>query len=112
MKKAIALAAATLASITTAPAALAQCTADGWCYESETDATTSYVKIISRNGRYVTADVKTVYKPSVRVVGGDSHVKRRVFDCQAARYRFPDEQTWIDLSPGGGWMSVRRVACR
>ncbi len=111
MRKAIALAAATLASITIAPAAMAQCAANGWCRVDDNYERTLYMRHISRNGRYVTADVQRIYKPWARK---ENYVLRAVYDCQAARFMFIEErpQLWADILPGTVGENQLRFACR
>ncbi len=116
MRKAIALAAATLASITIAPAAMAQCSEDGWCFIVKTDSSTTYQRFISSNERYATVDLKTHALPMSR---GESIVTRRIYDCQATRWRYSHEQpsgvsreqTWKDFTPGTHGMYMFRKAC-
>lgn len=109
MRKAVALAAVLLSSLGAAPAAMAQCSLTGWCVVSKNAEAAMYMKPVSRNGQYVTVDVRLVEEyPGAPL----SKSIRRVYDCVTGRWRFEDEQVWRDVLPGTNGEASIGFACR
>ena len=65
---------------------------NGWLFAGRTtrDGTCFYVKPISKNGRYVTFLEKS---------SSSASTFEKVADCSAWRYRWSDENKWIDTMP-------------
>lgn len=109
MRRPAAAAAVALGVLLGAAPAMAQCSPNAWCrggtYTSPSKGT-HFIKILSRNGSYVTAMVKT-----------RSNIWKQVYDCSGWRHRTLEldgvsfSQGWEDILPGTVGETNLRVAC-
>lgn len=94
------------------PTAIAQCSANGWCRGGESDVAIDYIKVLSRNGRFVTALERTVCKPGACDITYEINVQ---YDCRGLRYRAYQGDgkytSWSDVRPNTIWDTNHKTAC-
>jgi hypothetical protein len=103
-------------------AAFAQCAADGWCVVDSHDGFISYIKVVSRSGKYVTAEERLVRK-NTNGTTEEILLHRTISDCQNSRYKTiarlmagewvgESNQTWEEVPPNTVGAKVLNLACR